>query len=59
MDLRIAFENDPVAKRMFDSHLSSCRKAFLGYVDEAKRDETRQKRIQQVVEMLRNSQLPA
>ena len=47
-----ALDRAPKAKRTFDAFPPSCRREYLEWIDEAKRDETRQKRIATAVEWL-------
>jgi Bacteriocin-protection, YdeI or OmpD-Associated/Domain of unknown function (DUF1905) len=51
--LAAALAADPQAKTAFDGLAVSHRKEYARWVDEAKREETRQRRVQQAVEMLR------
>jgi uncharacterized protein YdeI (YjbR/CyaY-like superfamily) len=43
---------NPKAKQYFDQLAPSYRRAYLGWIDSAKRDETKQKRLAEAVEML-------
>lgn len=52
-DLRKALAARPRAKAFFDGLSPSCRKEYAGYVDEAKRPETRKRRIAQTLAMLK------
>jgi len=52
-DLRQALDADPDAGRLFDALGYTHQKEYVNWVTEAKRPETRHKRILKVVEMLR------
>ena len=51
-EFALALGKDARAKATFDNFSPSCRREYLDWVDEAKRDETRQKRIATAVEWL-------
>lgn len=51
-DLRAAIDADPAAKATFDAFPPSCQREYVEWVTEAKRDETRAKRLAQTVEWL-------
>ena len=51
-DLRAAIEAVPAAKATFDGFPPSCQRDYVEWVTEAKRDETRAKRLAQSVEWL-------
>jgi uncharacterized protein YdeI (YjbR/CyaY-like superfamily) len=51
-EFALALGKDPKAKATFDNFSPSCRREYLDWVDEAKRDQTRQKRIATAVEWL-------
>ncbi len=51
-DLRAAIDAVPAAKRTFDDFPPSCQREYVEWVTEAKRDETRAKRLAQTVEWL-------
>jgi uncharacterized protein YdeI (YjbR/CyaY-like superfamily) len=51
-DLAAALAASPAAQATFDSFPPSCRREYLEWVTEAKRPETRQKRIAQAVEWM-------
>jgi Bacteriocin-protection, YdeI or OmpD-Associated/Domain of unknown function (DUF1905) len=51
--LAAAFEGDPAAKAAFDGLAFTHRKEFARWIEEAKRDETRDRRVAQALEMLR------
>ena len=52
-DLRDALEREPEARRFFESLATFYRKGYVGWVEEAKRPETRSKRIEETVAALR------
>lgn len=52
-DLKRALAKDAKAKAFFDGLAPSCRKEYAGYVEEAKRPETRVKRVAQTLAMLK------
>ena len=51
-EFALALGKDAKAKATFDNFSPSCRREYLDWVDDAKRDETRQKRIATAVEWL-------
>jgi uncharacterized protein YdeI (YjbR/CyaY-like superfamily) len=51
-DLRAAFDAEPKAAATFDAFPPSCRREYVEWVVEAKRPETRAKRIAQAVEWM-------
>ena len=51
-DFRAALSANPAAQSTYDGFPPSCRREYLEWVVEAKRPETRQKRITQAVEMM-------
>jgi uncharacterized protein YdeI (YjbR/CyaY-like superfamily) len=51
-DLRAAIEAVPAAKSVFDAFPPSCQREYVEWVTEAKRDETRAKRLAQTVAWL-------
>ena len=51
-DLRAAIDADPAAAATFDGFPLSCQREYVEWVTEAKRDETRSKRLAQTVEWL-------
>lgn len=51
-DLRAAIDADPAATATFDGFPPSCRRDYVEWVTEAKRDETRAKRIAQAASWL-------
>lgn len=52
-DLARALEGDPQARRAFDGLAYTHRKEYATWVSDAKRAETRQRRVGQALEMLR------
>jgi hypothetical protein len=48
-----ALEGDPVANAKFNALAYTHRKEFARWVEDAKRDETRQRRVEQALEMVR------
>ena len=55
-DLAEALERDPEAKVAFERLAFSHRKEFARWIDEAKREETRERRVVQALEMIRAGQ---
>jgi uncharacterized protein YdeI (YjbR/CyaY-like superfamily) len=51
-DLAKALASSPAAQATFDGFPPGCRREYLEWVTEAKRPETRTKRIAQAVEMM-------
>jgi uncharacterized protein YdeI (YjbR/CyaY-like superfamily) len=51
-DLRAAIDAAPAAKATFDGFPPSCQREYVEWVTEAKRDETRAKRLAQTIEWL-------
>ena len=51
-DLRAAIDAVPAAKATFDTFPPSCQREYVEWVTEAKRDETRARRLAQTVEWL-------
>ena len=51
-DLRAAIDADQAARATFDGFAPSCQREYVEWIVEAKRDETRSKRIAQTVEWL-------
>ncbi len=51
-DLRAAIDAVPAAKATWDAFPPSCQREYVEWVTEAKRDETRSKRLNQTIEML-------
>ncbi|MEJ7677845.1 MAG: YdeI/OmpD-associated family protein [Segetibacter sp.] len=50
-DLKNAFNKNKVAKNNFDAFPYSSKKIILGWIQNAKKPETRQKRIDEAVEL--------
>ena len=51
-DLRAAIDQAPAAKATWEAFPPSCQRDYVEWVTEAKRDETRAKRLNQTIEML-------
>jgi uncharacterized protein YdeI (YjbR/CyaY-like superfamily) len=51
-DLEQALRDDPVAQRAFVAMPPSHRKAYVEFIEEAKRPETRVRRVQQALRMM-------
>lgn len=51
-DLEAALDSNPVARATFDAFPPSCRRDYLEWIVEAKREETRAKRLAQAVEWM-------
>ena len=51
-----ALDSDPEARAAFDQLSYTNRKEFARWIDEAKRDETRRRRLSRAVEMLRQGE---
>ena len=54
--LAAALETDTVAKQAFEGMAFTHRKEFARWIDEAKREETRERRVAQALEMLREGE---
>jgi hypothetical protein len=54
--LTAALDGDPAARAAFDALAFTHRKEFARWVQEAKRDETRERRVERTLEMLRAGQ---
>ena len=52
-DLSIALSEDAEAKSIFDNLSLSHQKEYIKWIEEAKKTETRAKRIQKTIEMLK------
>jgi hypothetical protein len=52
-DVVVALDADPQARRCYDGLSYSHRSAYVLWIESAKKDETRQRRIAEAVEMLR------
>lgn len=57
-DLKVALENQKGAMEFFEGLSKSDKKILLHWVSSAKRDETKQRRILEIVESASNNQLP-
>ena len=51
-DLSAALKNNPKARKTFGNFSPSCRREYVEWITEAKRDETRQRRLKTAVEWL-------
>ncbi|MEA2292081.1 MAG: hypothetical protein QOF17_1101 [Solirubrobacteraceae bacterium] len=51
--LAAALDADPAARETFDGLAYTHRKEYARWVDEAKRDETRERRVSQAIEMIK------
>jgi len=51
-DLRAAIDASPAARATWDGFPPSCQREYVEWVTEAKRDETRTKRLNQTIELL-------
>ena len=54
--LAAALEADPAAKASFDALAFTHRKEYARWIDEAKREDTRARRVTQALEMIRAGQ---
>jgi uncharacterized protein YdeI (YjbR/CyaY-like superfamily) len=52
LDLVAALKKNPVAKKTFDGFSPSCRKEYVQWITEAKRDETQAKRLATTIDWL-------
>jgi len=50
-DLKIAFENSPIAYTNYQNFAPSYKKSYLYWLNHAKREETRQKRILEIIKL--------
>ena len=57
-ELRIALNKNKSAKKNFDNFAESYRKQYLGWLNSAKKDKTRQKRIALIIERSENNLKP-
>lgn len=53
-ELQIAFDNDPHLKETFHAMSKSKRREYARYIDQAKQAETRQRRLQKIIGMIKN-----
>jgi uncharacterized protein YdeI (YjbR/CyaY-like superfamily) len=49
-DLQLAFNNNPIAFKNYENFARGYRKSYLYWLKQAKREETRQKRIEKIIE---------
>lgn len=54
--LQQELKSDPIARKAFETLAPSHRKAFSQWVAEARRDETRERRVMETVRMLRDGE---
>ncbi len=54
-ELKRALRADPKAKQIFNKLAPSHKKQFIYWIDEAKRDETRERRVRETIKMLRQN----
>jgi uncharacterized protein YdeI (YjbR/CyaY-like superfamily) len=57
-DLELAFERVPGSKLFFQEQKKMLRRSMLGWIATAKREETRKRRIDEIVETARKGELP-
>ena len=57
--LQQALSSDAVARKAFEQLAYTHRKEYARWVDEAKREETRQRRVEKALEMLREGKKPS
>ena len=57
-ELKKAFQTDKEAKTLFDKLSYTHQKEYTAWINEAKREETRQNRVVKTIEMLRKGQKP-
>ncbi len=55
-DLAAAFEQNPEALALFDGLAYTHRREYVNWINEAKQDSTRQKRVTKTIEMLKGRQ---
>ena len=53
-ELQIAFDNDPHLKESYYAMSKSNRRNYARYIDQAKQAETRQRRLQKIIGMIKN-----
>jgi|SRR5687767_7054052 len=58
VELKKAFRSDKEAKALFDKLSYTHQKEYVNWINEAKREETRQNRIAKTIEMLKKAQKP-
>lgn len=54
-ELKLAFDNNPKAFENYNNFAPSYRKSYLYWLHNAKREATRQKRIQEIIELCNNN----
>ena len=54
-ELKRALESDKIAQQNFDKLAPSHKRQYIGWIADAKRDETRERRIRQAVQMLKEN----
>jgi uncharacterized protein YdeI (YjbR/CyaY-like superfamily) len=54
--LATALDTDPAAKAVFEGLAFTHRKEYARWIEEAKREETRERRVAQALEMIRAGQ---
>lgn len=54
-DLQVEFDQNPNAFENYQNFAPSYRKSYLYWLNQAKREETRQKRIQEIIELCSNN----
>ena len=57
-ELQAALERDRESRTWFDARTPSQRRQFLAWIHDAKREETRKRRIARVIEMIQNREKP-
>jgi uncharacterized protein YdeI (YjbR/CyaY-like superfamily) len=50
--IRVALENNPTAQRNFDALPPSHRRRYIGWIDTAKKEETKQRRLEEAIRLL-------
>jgi uncharacterized protein YdeI (YjbR/CyaY-like superfamily) len=46
-------EQEPIAKLTFEKFSNSCKREYIDWIEDAKTEKTRDKRMQEAIEMLR------
>ncbi len=54
-DLQMAFDQNPAAFENYQGFAPSYRKSYLYWLNQAKREDTRQKRIQEIIDLCQNN----
>jgi uncharacterized protein YdeI (YjbR/CyaY-like superfamily) len=54
-DLQVAFDDNPIAFENYNNFAPSYRKSYLYWLNQAKREETRQKRISEIIKLCQNN----